>query len=63
MRRGRKPRLKVGAYIVFLHRSTYENLLSRLKVDISEDLAEELLMGDVESVAKVIKAIENELYN
>jgi len=40
-----------------------ENLLSRLKVDISEDLAEELLMGDVESVAKVIKAIENELYN
>jgi len=40
-----------------------ENLLSRVTIDISEDLADDLLMGEVESIAQLIKAIENELYN
>lgn len=40
-----------------------ENLLSRVSIDISEDLADDLLMGEVESIAQLIKAIENELYN
>ena len=40
-----------------------ENLLSRVTIDISEDLADDLLMGEVESIAKLIKAIENGLYD
>ena len=40
-----------------------KDLLSRVSIDISEELADDLLMGDVASIAKIIKAIENELYN
>jgi DNA-directed RNA polymerase alpha subunit len=40
-----------------------ENLLSRVTIDISEDLADDLLMGEVESIAQLIKAIENGLYD
>ena len=55
---GKEDEEKIGVEVY-----SDESLLSRLKIDISEDLAEELLMGDVESVARVIKAIEKELYN
>jgi len=40
-----------------------ENLISRVSIDISEDLADDLLMGEVESIAQLIKAVEDELYN
>ena len=55
---GKEDEEKIGVEVY-----SDESLLSRLKIDISEDLADELLMGDVESVARVIKAIEKELYN
>ena len=40
-----------------------ENLISRVSIDISEDLADDLLMGEVDSIAQLIKAVEDELYN
>ena len=40
-----------------------DETLSRVSIDISEDLADDLLMGEVESIAKLIKAIENGLYD